>query len=363
MDVKFRLAVPQVVRRSRSSGRARVMTNRGEFARPLEQVLDEVEQRGVRPLHVLEDHDRRVDVRQTLDEETPRRKEVFPLEARAVLETEEVPEPRLGEAALLLVGQVLLDDLRKLRERACRLLVLGDARPHPHHVGERPVRDAFAEGEATTPVPVRDLGQAVEVLVELPGESRLADAGDAGDGDQLRLTLIGARVEEILDPAELAVPAHERRLEPGRLEGTTGARDDAQRLPERYKPDLALQLVGTDVCVHDRLVGRPPGRLAHKHPTWFGDRLDARGGVDEVSGYHALALGAERDGGLAGQDPSSRPQLGHADLVPERRDGGDQVECGTDGALGVVFSSHRRPPHRHDRVADELLDGASVELD
>ena len=55
---------------------------------PLEQVLDEVEQRRVRPLHVLEDHRDRVDVGEALDEEAPRCKEVVPLEPCALLMTE-----------------------------------------------------------------------------------------------------------------------------------------------------------------------------------------------------------------------------------------------------------------------------------
>ena len=43
--------------------------------------------------------------------------------------------------------------------------------------------------------------------------------------------------------------------------------------------------------------------------------------------------------------------------------GVDQLERGADGALGVVLVRDRRAPDRHDRVADELLDGAAVPLD
>ena len=50
--------------------------------RPLEQVLDEVEQRRVGPLHVLEDHDRRVHVCETLEEEAPGGEEVLAFEPR-----------------------------------------------------------------------------------------------------------------------------------------------------------------------------------------------------------------------------------------------------------------------------------------
>ena len=90
----------------------------------------------------------------------------------------------------------------------------------------------------------------------------------------------------------------------------------------------------------------------------LGRRLDARGGVDEVAGDHALPLGADGDGGLAGEHAGARPQarveLGH---------GGDEVERGAHGALGVVLVGDRRAPDGHHRVADELLDRAAVALD
>ena len=196
-------------------------------ARPLEQVLDEVEQRLIRPLHVLEDEHRRVDVGQPLEEQPPGREQVLALVA-ALLQREQVREARLDEAALLRVGKVLLDDRGELGERRGRLLVLGDPGAHPDHVGERPVRDALAVREAAPAVPVRDLRDPVEVLVELPRQPRLADPGDARDRDEMRLALVGADVEEILDLPELPVAADERRLETGRLERSARARDDAQ---------------------------------------------------------------------------------------------------------------------------------------
>ena len=188
-------------------------------AGPLEQVLDEVEQRRVRPLHVLEDHHHRVDVGQPLEEQPPGGEEVLALVAAALLlEPEQVGQPRLDEAALVRVGDVLLDDRGELGERRARLLVLDDPRAHPDHVRERPVGDALAVGEAAAAVPVRDLDDPVEVLVELPAEPRLADPGDPGDRDEVRLALVGAGVEELLDLAQLTVAADERRLEPGRLQ-------------------------------------------------------------------------------------------------------------------------------------------------
>ena len=212
-------------------------------------------------------------------------------------------------------------------------------------------------------MPVRQLRDPVEVLVELPREPRLADAGDAGDRDEVRLAAGGALVEEILDAAQLAVAADERRLEPLRLERAARARHDAQRPPERHRLVLALQRVRAGVLVDDRLLGRAPRRLADEHGAGLGGRLDPRRRVDEVAGDHPLPLGADRDRRLAGEHARPRPQLGRAHLVAERRHGGDEVERRAHRALGVVLGRRRRPPHRHHRVADELLDRAAVEPD
>ena len=89
------------------------------------------------------------------------------------------------------------------------------------------------------------------------------------------------------------------------------------------------------------------------------DRLESRGGVDEVAGDHALVRRADRHGRLAGQDAGAG--LDASD--PRPADGVDELEAGADGPLGVVLAGGRRAPDRHDRVADELLDGAAVAAD
>ena len=61
--------------------------------------------------------------------------------------------------------------------------------------------------------------------------------------------------------------------------------------------------------------------------------------------------------------PVSTPARARAGAGVELRDGRDEVERGPDRALGVVLVRDRRPPDRHDRVADELLDRAAVALD
>ena len=196
-------------------------------ARPLEQVLDEVEQARIRPLHVLEREDGRVDVGEALEEEPPGGEEVLLVTCAVLAEAEQVREPRLDEGALVRVRDMLLERRAQLLQRRRRLLLLADPAAHPHHVSERPVGHALAVGEAPSAVPVRELGQPVEVLVELPPETRLADPGDAGDRDEVRLPSLGTRVEEILDLPQLPVASDERSLEPLRLQRAAGPGDDA----------------------------------------------------------------------------------------------------------------------------------------
>ena len=145
--------------------------------------------------------------------------------------------------------------------------------------------------------------------------------------------------------------------EPERPETTRSARQSG------VSALLALELERARVFEDDRLLGRAPRRLADEHRPGLGDRLHARSGVDEIARDHALPGRAERHGGFAGEHACTRLEILGAELFAERRDSGDEVERGAHGALRVVLGRDGRPPDRHDGVADELLDGAAVELD
>ena len=170
-------------------------------------------------------------------------------------------------------------------------------------------------------------------------------------------------MEELLDLAELAVAADERRLEALRLERARAPGDDAQRTPQRRLALLALELERAGVLEDDRLLGGAARRLADEHGPGLGDRLHARRGVDEIAGDHPLPGRAERDGGFPGEHARARLQVLGAELFAERADSGDEVERRAHRALRVVLGRDRRAPDRHHGVADELLDRAAVELD
>ena len=92
-------------------------------------------------------------------------------------------------------------------------------------------------------------------------------------------------------------------------------------------------------------------------------RLHARGRVDEVTGDHALSLGADRHRRLAGDDADTHRQLRRTDLAAERADHLDELESGPHRPLGVVLARDGCAPDGHHCVADELLDGAAVAVD
>ena len=117
------------------------------------------------------------------------------------------------------------------------------------------------------------------------------------------------------------------------------------------------------VGIGDRRLRRIAGRVADEHRSRLGCTLDARGGVDEVAGDHALPLGGERHRRLAGEDAYAEAQVGHGGLLRQRLDRVDEIESCPHGPFGVVLPCDGRPPEGHDRVADELLHRAAVALD
>ena len=257
-------------------------------------------------------------VGEALEEEPPGGEQVLAVGRRPLRQPEQLGEPRLDQRPLLGVGDVLLDRRPQLRQCRLRRLLLDDPRPHPHHLRQRPVGDAFAVGEAAAAVPPDVVGEPVDVLLELPGEARLADPGDADDRDELGLALLGGRVEQLLDQAQLAVAADERRLEADGLQGAAAARGHTRSARQSGTGSaLPFSSCSPAVLVGDRRLGRPPRRLADEHGAGLGRGLDPRGGVDEVAGDHALARGAEGHGRLAGEDAGAGGRSGRR-ARPER---------------------------------------------
>ncbi len=163
-----------------------------------------------------------------------------------------------------------------------------------------------------------------------------------------------------LTRAQLGVPAGQRRLQPVDALRSAHGGDDRLRPVQPHRLGLALQHVLTHVGVGDR--GLRQARVSASTHT---DARRRRGlhpgrGVDRVAGHHALP---DRPS-VTATDPVTTPtrsdRSGSARRLPQRRHLADQVEPRADRPLGVVLVGDRDAPHRHHRVADELLDRPAV---
>ena len=137
------------------------------------------------------------------------------------------------------------------------------------------------------------------MLLELPGQPRLADPGDTEDGDESRPAVVCRPVIGVLHDAEVVVTSDERRLECARSSFTAPLRHDALRLPEGNQLLFALELVRSRRRVRDGRLRRTLGGLSDEHRSGLRERLDPRGRVHEIAGDHSLTLGAQRHRRLA----------------------------------------------------------------
>ena len=118
----------------------------------------------------------------------------------------------LHPAALRLVGDPFVERGGQLRARGRRLVRLGDAGTAADHLRQRPEADSLAVRRRPALVPVDDLGDAVDVLLELPDQPALADAALADDRHQPRPPLGARRDVEVLEHPQLRCRA--RRTAP-----------------------------------------------------------------------------------------------------------------------------------------------------
>ncbi len=115
--------------------------------RPLDEVLDEVEQAVVRPVHVLENEHERTLGGGGLDQAPPRRERVEPRFLAGPPVRADAHEPldvRLDPAPLDGVGHQLVEESRQLPPRRADGVCGVDAGSGLHALAERPVRDPVA---------------------------------------------------------------------------------------------------------------------------------------------------------------------------------------------------------------------------
>ena len=309
-----------------------------------EHPLEHLDQRLGGPVHVLDDQHRgspRADSEVSLTHSSCSCEKRRPrVEITADIEAERQAEHlAAGEPLQHVLGRVLLPQSELLAQ----------------HVGERAVGHAAAVGEAATE-PKR--GRCRQPLPERADEARLAHARFTHDGGEPRAPFRLRAREQVLEPLELALAAHETRLQavaaawpPRSAHPPQVAADDAALLAlRRDRPRLAE---------FKRAADERRGALAHERVARLGRLLEARGHVHRVAGREGAALARAADHDLAGVDADPQREPAAEELLqPLLHPQGDLQR-----PLGVVLLGGGRAEHGDDRVADELLDRSPAERD
>ena len=267
-------------------------------------MLDEVEQAAIGPLEVLEGHDHRAALGDPLEQGAPGGEKRLALASCVIglrrLEAQQAAQRWLDPLALDFIRYEIGEHGAQLVKRAVALLRLGDSGALTDHLREGPEGDPVAVRGATSLMPVGGLGQPVQVFLQLPGETALAEAGLARDQDEANPALVRGGVVEVLQDAHLHVAADERRLELRAAAGSATPRHDAKRPIGLDRRPFSLQGLVAGRLVGDCLRARLLRGLSHEHAPGRRHRLQARRGVDHVARHHPLALRADGDGGLSG---------------------------------------------------------------
>ena len=107
-------------------------------------------------------------------------------------------------------------------------------------------------------------------------------------------------------------------------------------------------------------------RFADQDLAGAGRLLEPRRDVDCIAGGELLRGDGVAGDDLAGVDPSPHFDANAVVLLElgvQLNERSSHVDGGADGSERIVLVQRRQSEHGHDRVADELLDGAAVALE
>ncbi len=312
-------------------------------ARRVRDVLDQVEQRRVGPVDVVDDQ-----------HERPRRGE-------RLEHSPERPGGLVGRAASVPLADRPGDEPRREVAVSVAREELVEIADVAHDVREREVGHALAVGSAAADHDPRLVGERVEQLAR---ESRLPDPGRADDRGERGGAARDRVVERGAEQRELVPPADERgRDRPGER-GHVRPEPDKPVGGERLA--LALGVEGRRRLGVDEVRDGRIGSRAEQHLAGLGRLLEPGRDVDGVAGRQLLVPGPAADDDLAGVDPGARDDLDAVlprKLLVERPQSVADPRGRANRAERVVLAHRRHAEHGHHRVADELLDGAAVPLE
>ncbi len=325
-------------------------------AGPVGDVLQQVEQGRLGPVHVVEPQDQRASGRQRLEE--------GPDGPEALLRTE-------FRAAQPHQGRERLDDLRRLGDTVEQFpqptppvrgaLVGGQTGGLAHHLHQRPVGDALAVGQATPGEHGRPVRHGRAELADHPG---LADARRAQHGEQVAGAFLDHGLEGVLQPAAFPVTPDDRGGEAvgrGPAAGTRGRVDQPDQSVHPQRVALALDDQGAERAHRDAVPDEAVGGVPDEDLVRGSGVFQPGGDVHRIAGDATAG-----DGHLAGVDPDPHPQF-QAPLAlqvgVERLHRRPDVEGGATRAQRVVLVQHGNAEDGEDGVANELLDRPAVGVD
>ena len=250
-------------------------------AHELDERLHEVEERGRRPVHVVEDEHQGVLQRDAREQPAGRERRV--LRARASGREADGDGQLLGELRAAVRSEALADPPGDIA-----------AGERGQHVAERRVRRLPRVGAAAADGGGRHLAKALRALRR---QARLPDSRCPEDGDEVRTAFGGRALERIDDLAEFPVAPDERRLEAAEQRRRVGV--------DRVDRPRVLPRRGRDGVAH--AAPRPGGG---EHLSRVGSLLEPRGFVDRRARHERIAghdlpggdADASRDGGRAERD-------------------------------------------------------------
>ncbi len=330
--------------------------------RPLGQVLQEREQRLVRPVQIVEHEHARTGGGQSFQEAPPGREQLLPLRRRSRLDPDQRRQPLQQPLPLGLLGRD--SGLQLPRRDLCRVR-LEDARLRLDDLAQRPEGDPLPVGQAAPLPPADDAGLRVEVGSELGDQPALAHPRLADDRDQLHRALLRRPLKRPDQKRLLQLATDERRFELA-ADVATEAGASRPRPPKRQRLRLPLHRHRLKRLVLEHAARRPVGLLPDRHPVHRRRTLDSSGRIDDVTGDHPFALlraGGQRHHRLARVDPHPHLQVEIGIGLVQLLDRLQNPQPSPHRPLGVVLMRHRSPAHGHHRITDELFHRAAVALD
>ena len=318
------------------------------FASPVGQMLDEVEERGLGPLQVVEEDDERAGPAFRL-EETADRPGRFVRRSGILSEVDRGGDP-LRDQRCLVAGQNASDPGE-------RFLSVATA----EGLGERPVRDALAVGKAAA---AHHRRLASDTRQELRDQPRLADARGPENREQEARAFPDGSLVGLLERGELAFASDHRGIEAAGPAGQISRQRDQPVRPDRFA--LALQTQRLGRLDLDRVANEAIRGLAEQDLAGRSGLLEALGHVHRVTGRKPLALAAVAGDHLAGVHAGAngdRDAPVAFQLLVQGCEPFAHLRGRAHRSQRVVLVQHGDSEDGHDGVPDELLDRPFVALD